>query len=434
MTPPMVSGRWPVLGHLVPFLRNRDALMRRGAVEHGKVFAIDLAGQKVAVVGGAEYNRRFYTATDKELNIEKMYTAIAAAIGEVLFLASHETYINQRPLLTAYFSRERMPAYIEAMDLETRRWVTGLPTAGTLEVSDAMLALAQQVAAHAFVGPRFREELDDAFWKDYEHIARSIDLVLPPSWPLPKFIRRDQARKRIRAVISRVIQRRRSNPGGYNDLIAHTLQLKQKDGTAMGDDVIVSVLMGLLFAGHETTAGQAAWLLITLAREPSLQHQVRREINEHVGAGPLTADTLRKLKYLYMAIDEVTRLYPSADMQARYVERAIEFGPYIVPAGWQVFVNASVSHHLPGEFTDSLRFDPTRIERGEGKSPWSNIGFGGGVHKCTGMNFARHEMAVIVARVVQGFDLASATPDTRVITGLGANRPSATHLHLRRRG
>ena len=41
------------------------------------------------------------------------------------------------------------------------------------------------------------------------------------------------------------------------------------------------------------------------------------------------------------AIDETTRLRPSADLQLRTVEETIHFGEYEVPAGWQVIVNAA---------------------------------------------------------------------------------------------
>ncbi len=74
-------------------------------------------------------------------------------------------------------------------------------------------------------------------------------------------------------------------------------------------------------------------------------------------------------------------------------------GSYMLPRGWRVIVNAANSHFMADVFTDPQGFNPLRWspDRGEGKNLFSIVGFGGGVHKCTGMNFAKNEMAVITA-------------------------------------
>jgi sterol 14-demethylase len=430
----MLSGRWPLLGHVIPFLRDRDALFRRGYREHGKVFGLDLAGRRMAVVSGAEHNRTFYMATDKSLNIGKVYKSIAAAIGEIMFLANPQTYLNQRPLLRVFFALDRMPKYVDAMSVEAQRWAASLQSDTEVDVVAAMLLLTQAVAGHAFVGPDFRAELSDEFWRDYASLGNSIDMFLPPNLPLPKFIRRDRATRRIRKVISEVIARRRAHPDQYNDMITQVLATPQADGTVMPDDTIASMLIGLFFAAHESTAGQAAWTIISILQHPEVLERVQHEVDAHVGDDlRLDGAVLRRLAFAYMTIDEVSRLYPSADMQARVVEQDVEFGQYRVPAGWQVSVNAAVSHQLEPEFSDPTRFDPARFERGEGSSAWNYVGFGGGPHKCAGMNFARNEIAVIVAVFFKQFTAELVTRDTKVCKGMGASRPSATLIRVKKR-
>lgn len=433
-TPPMLNMRLPILGHTLAFSKDPGALFRRGYAELGPVFAIDLMGQKIAVVTGPEHNKKVYLSTDQALNISRSYAALKAAFGEVLFIAGPEAYNNQRPILKALFSRERMVGYLEAMNDEVQAWLDGFAARDETDITEDMLHLTQFVAGQAFVGRTFRDELDPAFWEDYAALGRSIDMLLPPNLPLPKFIRRDRAKRRMRAVLADVIARRRADPERYDDAITLILETPQRDGTTMSDEDIASLLLGLMFAGHETTAGQAAWTLIALSEHPEVLARVQAEVEEHVGDDlQLTAATLRKLEFLYMVIDETTRLYPSAEMQARVVEEEITFGEYTVPAGWNVFVNAANSHHLDSEFTDPERFDPARFERGEGKSPWHSVGFGGGVHKCTGMNFAKNEMAIIVARLLKQFEIERLTPETHVVRGLGASRPSSTRFRLTRR-
>ena len=82
-----------------------------------------LGPQPVLVITGAEYNRQFYSETDKALNMQDGYGFLKEAIGEVLFTASPEDYYNQRPALQEVFKRERMIGYIEAMNVEVQSWL-----------------------------------------------------------------------------------------------------------------------------------------------------------------------------------------------------------------------------------------------------------------------------------------------------------------------
>ncbi|MGD8863661.1 MAG: cytochrome P450 [Myxococcales bacterium] len=433
-TPPLVSGRWPVIGHAVDFARDRERLLRRGYAEHGSVFALDLAGKKIAVVTGAEHNRTVYTRTDHELNPSKPYEAVRNALGEVLFLADRQTYLNQRPITKAIFNRNRMPAYLEAMNAEVQRWLDGLPDGAERDITAEMVELTQAVAGHAFIGPDFRDELGPEFWEDYGAIAAAIDFLLPQWLPVSKFRRRDRAKARLKRTMSELIARRRAHRDRYEDLITLMMETPQKDGTPMSETHMCEMLVGLLFAGHETTAGQAAWAIIALAKHPQVLARARDEVERHVPEDlEITPAILRQLEYTYRVVDETTRLFPSADMQARTVDAEIDLGPYRVPVGWQIFVNAANSHHLASDFADADVFDPSRFERGEGKNPWQIVGFGGGGHKCSGMNFARNEIAIILARVLAQFEAELLTPETRVLHGLGANRPTPTRMRLTRR-
>ena len=432
--PPMVSGGMPVLGHVVEMLRDRDGLFKRGYAEHGDLFSIKLASQMVAVITGAEHNRLFYTETDKTLNMQDGYAFLKASIGEVLFTSSPEDYYNQRPLLQEIFKRERMVGYVEAMNVEVQRWLDSLGDSGEIDITKEMLRLTQYVAGRAFIGSRYAEELGEGFWQEYTAISASLDFVLPPNLPLPKFIRRDRAKQKITATLTKIIEERRQHPDQYDDLITILLTTPLKDGTFLPDEMIVTLFMGLIFAGHETTAGQAAWLIALLLQHPDTLARVQTEIDQHV-VQHIDGHVLRSLEHIYWAIDETTRLRPSADTQIRTLEAPLQFGAYEIPAGWRVMVSGATSHYLPETFADPEKFDPLRYspERAEGKNPFAIIGFGGGVHKCTGMNFAKNEMAVITALLFQQFDVELLSRDIHVVSGNGANHPSEVRVYYKRR-
>jgi len=98
-------------------------------------------------------------------------------------------------------------------------------------------------------------------------------------------------------------------------------------------------------------------------------------------------------------------------------------------------VSAATSHHLPDVFKNPEAFDPSRWspEANEGKSAFAIVGFGSGIHKCTGMNFAKNEMAIITALFFQQFDAELLSSDIRVVSGNGANHPSEVRIRYQRK-
>jgi sterol 14-demethylase len=303
-------------------------------------------------------------------------------------------------------------------------------------VTQAMLKLTQYVAGHALIGPNFATELGDSFWQNYIDISKSLDPILPPRLPLPKFRRRDRAKKRIRHTLRQLIDERREHPDRHDDMVTTILSTPQKDGTIMAEDTTMAMIVGMIFAGHETTAGQAAWLIALLLQHPEYLKLVQEEIDDHAAYGqPLGLAEMSKLQHIHWAIDETTRLRPSADVQVRTVRSPITLGEYVIPSGWRLIANGKTSHFVPDVFADPQRFDPMRHapQRAEGRGSFSIVGFGGGAHKCVGMNFAKNEMTIIATLFFQQFEAELLSDHVHDVMGHGASRPSEVLVHYRRK-
>ncbi|GHO62363.1 cytochrome P450 [Ktedonobacter sp. SOSP1-52] len=435
-TPPMLPGS-PVVGNLLEFMKDRHGLLQRGFDSLGPVFGIRLLGQPVAFLIGPEYQQIFFTETDKKLSMHKSYAYLKAALGEVGFTAPPEVYFAQRPILLKPFKSERMIKYLGIMQLEVQQWLDTLGEQGELELRAAVTQVVQNVAAHALMGKDFRDSLGPEFWKLYLILGKAIDPALPPYLPLPKFIRRDRAKKKLREMIWPFVVERRAHPEQYDDFLLDFATATYKDGTPMEDDAVIATIMGLMFAGHETTAGQAAWTIIQLLQTPSYLQLLQQEIADRFPPGEaLTAKNLSSMKHTFWAVQETTRMHPSADVLARRAEEDIQVGEYRIPKGWNLMVAADIAQRLPDLFQDPATYDPLRYAPGreeDRQHRFSLIGFGGGTHKCAGMNFANNEMMIITALLFQQFDLELITKDPRVDYGLGAARPEKTYIRYKRK-
>lgn len=424
-----------MLGHVVEFARHHNRLFQRGYAEHGDVFRIRLGPRSAAVVSGAEHNAVCYRETDKLLEMAPVYRFLRACFGDAFFTVDAAFYRNQRPVLQQTFSRERLARYVVAMHAEISRWVDSLGDRGRFDISAEMRSLAQAVAGHALFGPDFRRELTPEFWQLYEALADALDPVLPPWLPTPKFRARDRARARMLEIFGAIIAARRAASHKSDDIVSELLTTPQADGCVMSDAQIIDYFVSLLFAGHETTAGQAAWTVIQLLQHPDWLKLVRADVDEVLGSAvPDRAEVLRGLQRVYWSVDETSRMRPAADMLLRLVRQDVKVGRFVIPRGWLMIVNAANSHFLQGAFKDPARYDPERFsrERDEGRG-YALVGFGGGVHKCTGMNFARHEMAIVTALLLHRYELSLETQDVRVVARTGPNRPSPAWVAYSRR-
>jgi sterol 14-demethylase len=429
-TPPVLSGP-PVIGHLLQFQKDRTGFFRRGYETLGPVFGFRLGAQPAAALIGPEYQQVFFMETDNKLSMHKTYRFLAAMFGEVALTAPPQVYQRQRPVLHAPFKREKMRRYIEIMQEEVQAWLDGLGECGELELTGEMIRLVQNVAGHALMGADFHHRMGREFWDQYKVLSQGLDPVLPPNLPLPKFYRRDRAKAKLRALLEPVIAERRLNPEGYDDFLQEFVNARYADGTPVEDEVMLSLILGLMFAGHETTAGQAAWSIIQLIQNPWYLDRVREELERELPPEgiDMDGDVLRALEHVEWAVRETERMRPSVDLLLRYVEEEIEAGDYRIPAGWVVFVSPAVAHRLPEWFGDPECYDPLRFAPGreeDRRHRFALIGFGGGTHKCTGMNFAYNEMKIILALLFQQYDLELVTGEPRVLSGAGASRPSPT--------
>lgn len=435
--PPFVSRSRPLVGHALEFRKDRFAFIERGIKEVGPAFSIKFGPKPAVILTGSEYQTLFFKETDKSLNMGKPYDFLRAGIGDVAFIANHETYVNQRPTLYAPFTREKLTRYIGVMQDVVQKWLDNLPDEGKFDIVEEVTQLVAQVAGYCFGGAEFMETVGEEFWENFAAIGKSMDPMFPPHWPLPKFRKRDKARARLEEILLPILNERRANPDKYADVLQDIILTPYKNGELANDQELLGLTLAIMFAGHETTAGQAAWNVIQVLQHPSYHQLLKNEIETHFPYGSrFDAKSMVALKKVRWAVDETTRMHPSADMVIRVADEDLEVGPYTVPKDWLVFISSGNTGRMEEIFPDANTYDPFRFspERSEHKKFKNAIGgFGGGIHKCAGMNFALNEMIIITSLLLQQFDLTLETQNPVTIRDMGSARPETTWIRFKRK-
>ncbi|WP_431925051.1 cytochrome P450 [Nonomuraea jabiensis] len=171
--------------------------------------------------------------------------------------------------------------------------------------------------------------------------------------------------------VNELVADRRRSPR-RDDLISELLAAED-GGDVLSHDELVSTIVLLLVAGHETTVNLIANGVLALLRHPGHLAALRDD--------PGTASAV---------VEEVLRYDPPVQLTARVATQDMRIGEAKAPAGSLVMLLLAAAHRDPEANPDPDRFDPAREQV-------RHLGFGFGPHFCLGAPLARLEGRVALA-------------------------------------
>lgn len=188
--------------------------------------------------------------------------------------------------------------------------------------------------------------------------------------------RTEESIQEFAEYVREVVQRREEDP--QEDLITY-LNQAEAEGVTLNEDEVVATVIGLLFAGHETTTKLIANGTLELLRHPD-QFELLRE----------KPDIARS------AVEEILRYHGPSKSLTRGVKKDFEFHGKNIEAGERVLLSLAAANRDPRKFDNPNEFDITR-------GTMEHVGFGHGTHHCLGAPLARLEAQVAFPALVQAF-------------------------------
>lgn len=414
--PPYASGRRPALGHAMAFMRDPVALLERAHGEHGAIFSLRLGHKDAVFLIGPDYNQFFFEQSYKLLTQYGSMPFFEAMFArDFLGQAPFATYMKQRDVLVPRFKGRQVGDYVDVIVAEGNQFIGRLNARGEFDLLPTLGPLVMNVAANAFLGDDFRGSLVDDFFEDFRRFSEGMDTVLPQWVPAPHLLRSKLAKRKLHKYLAEIIARRQAAPVSPPDFLQELVDYRFKDGEELSPRLIVVFILFLVWAGHETTAGHISWALIELLNHPDILARVIAEQQAVLGdRTEVTLDDFRKMVYLDACIKETERRHPVAFILQRLATADFELDGYLIKKGTMVLVSPEISHHMEEVFTDPRSFRPERfVDRRElcpVSGPHTLLGFGGGLHRCSGVNFAYLEMKILLTQMLRHLDLEAAAP------------------------
>ncbi|PHH63720.1 hypothetical protein CDD81_5592 [Ophiocordyceps australis] len=273
-----------------------------------------------------------------------------------------------------------------------------------------------------------------------------------------------EAAQTIRSVCRDMVRNKRMQGAGDKtpsqgddeaDIEAEPDLLSVALGSGFSDDVLVDQLMTFLAAGHDTTASALTWVMYLLARHADKQQRLRDEVRAKLapisaadGMGAVTCSDVEGMPYLRAVCNEALRLFAPIRQTFRQAARDTTIQGLPVRKGTFVVLAPCVTNLDPTLWgPDAADFRPERwlsacpdtpqpektdtrpTASGGASSNFAFLTFLHGPRSCIAANFARAELACLVAAWIGRFDFALADASMADAANLRFRRtPSAIPL------
>jgi len=191
------------------------------------------------------------------------------------------------------------------------------------------------------------------------------------------FLRALPALTRLSRYVRGLIALRRASP--QDDLMT-ALVRAEESGDRLTEDEIVSMIILLLLAGHETTVHLIASGALTLMQHPEQRMRMQESPELRVSA-----------------IDEILRYASPVEFATpRVTLEDVTIGSVTIPRGALVGVSLGSANHDDSQFPDPETLDVAR-------EPNRHVSFGMGSHFCLGATLARLEGEIALTTLFRRF-------------------------------
>lgn len=378
---------WPLLGATVPFLKDYHKLVTDQANKYGPVFKGSVLFQRGVTLLGPEANEFVLKDPEHAFSsraawnplLEKLFT-------DGLMLRDFADHKFHRRIMQQAFKKPALASYLDRMNSHIGTEIQHWPVNQEIRFLDAVKSLLLDVGAQIFFGLEMGPESDKVNQSFIDTTDASL-AVLRVDVPGTLWHRGMKGRRYLEEFVTRLIPQKRNSED--SDFFSELCKAAEEEG-GLSDRDVMNHMIFLLFAAHDTTTSTLCSVLYMLAKHPEWQDILAEEM-QSMNKDALEYDDLAKLEKTGLVFKEVLRMRPPLTTFPRRTVKDVTYKGYTLPRNTLVNVSTLYTHYMDEYWTNPTHFDPERFndERAEHKKHFYQwLPFGGGHHKCLGLNFA----------------------------------------------
>jgi cytochrome P450 len=311
-----------------------------------------------------------------------------------------EVHRRKRRNLKPGFAMSAVVGLIPAIDASIAADL-GAATGHPLGLHDFFMAALTRANSRSVLKCDFDDVTAGAFIRFEEHFIRGTTLgdARRAYYAEPGFQRN---RATAFAFLGDIVDRRLAGET-VDDCFQAMIAERRERGEPLDRDELIPEAYLLLMAGTGNTAKLLNAGLQHIYQDPAWLGRLRAELAGYSPEKLLAG--MGEFPLLKATLLEIERLFPAAPVLARVVGEPLSFGGYLLPKGTKVLHLQTIPHFLPEIYADPYLFNPARwLDQTYPKK--SQGTFGGSTHLCLGINLVRLHMPIVIANLMQGYDLA----------------------------
>lgn len=417
-------------GELYHLLRDPTGFLHERFEQHGPLWKTRFVAPAVFAIGD-EANRTMLVTRRGDFPQGQGYarTPVRWVFKGSIMLQDGDDHARTRATLNPAVGRLAITESAQRVQAIWERHAAALTPDRATDVYELAERATFEVAANVLAGLPLGAEVD-SFRPLFENVIGGMMVPIPVRVPFGRLDRSLRARAALLRLLGpHVLRARERDPAG---LVGHLAHHRDDGGAHLPVDEIVEHIVLLAWAGYDTTASQASWIIHVLAQRPDWQTKLRAELAA-IGDDASALVTGARTPQLECFLLEIERMYPSALFFPRVAAQELELLGHALPKDTLIFYSPYLTHRDPAVFEHPNAFDPERwsAARGEHKtSPAKLFGFGGGFRVCLGKSFAKLQLRLMVHALLARHHLE---PDPRArprIQGLPVHHPVGARIRV----
>ena len=395
----------PLFGQTFHFLRDYRGLVEQRYQRYGLISRGHTLFQHSLMLLGPEANEIVLKNSDGQFSSRLAWNPLLDRLfPDGLMLKDAEAHRYDRKILQGAFKKSSIEGYLDSMNPHLKRGLDEWPQGEQFFFQHAVKQLLLEVAAEVFLGVEMGEEASGVNTAFVDTMLASM-AVLKLNIPGTLWHRGLKGRRHLEDFVMEHIDAKRKRED--RDIFSQICHAKDEDGNVFSDAAVRDHIIFLLFAAHDTTTSTLCSIIYALGKYPEWQERLRAEYRA-IGKEQLDYDDLSQLDDTKLVFKEALRMYPPVPAIPRRTIKDMELFGYHIPKNTAVGLSPLFTHYMEEYWTNPQQFDPERFskERAEDKKHFFQwIPFGGGAHKCLGLNFAEVQTKLFLFHLLTRYQI-----------------------------
>jgi cytochrome P450 len=363
--------------------------------QFGDIYKASLYGTDAYVVSDPGFVDHILRANWQSYRKGQANKRVGFLLGNGLMVSEGEVWKTQRRMIQPAFHQEALGAIttliLKCNDSLLTKWKDAARNHDNVNVTRDVSLMVLEVVLRSIFGD------------DYEAIAEPFGVLSGESARNLQFA---QTFRPLGDIVLRLVAERRQNSRMCTDILGMLMETRDRtSGNGMSDRQLVSEIMTLIVAGHETTASVLNWTWFLLSQHAEVEEKLADELKDSADTA-YSLEDLARFPYARQILEEAMRLYPPGWLMTRRALKDDRLGDFFVPAGTEIYISPYLIQRNPALWDDPDHFNPDRFEPDQSRHrhPMAMLPFSAGPRKCIGELFARIEMQfhlILIAKQIR---------------------------------